>query len=252
MPDQDPITDPAPDPEPDPEPEPAPVDDSDPVVVAPGGMLAEYVVVSPDIASVEDVDFSEPVVQEEVDGFGFLESTDPLWQDGPSDYFAARYTTEMTFDEASTYRFELWADDGAVLRIDGQTVLSNEGAGFDEHVTADVQLDAGSHVFEMLYLERDGEQSLDLKWAGLATDGQMQPFGPIADLVEPPTEPVPEPPAEEEKATLEDGRDETAEPGDVYSEMAASLMSLFGLDPDTDDDSDAAALAAEENEAELV
>lgn len=70
-----------------------------------------------------------------------------------TEWFAILYTGTITVAEAGTYRFRVVSDDGAILRIDGEVVLDNDGQHGPVSVGALKSLDAGKHQFELRYFQ---------------------------------------------------------------------------------------------------
>ncbi|MGF1445243.1 MAG: Ig-like domain-containing protein [Pikeienuella sp.] len=152
----------------DPEPEPQP---------APGqGFALEYWARSGNLASVSEID--KTVEPDAVLEAAFLDhSGSSFWPGGPEDRFSVRATGLLEITEAGTYDFDLIADDGAMLFIDGALVIDNDGAHGARKRSGELSLAEGTHAIEVLYFENTGKQVLRLNWAGPATGGEMVPLG---------------------------------------------------------------------------
>ncbi len=155
--------------------QPDPVEDPDQADEASKvlGLKAEFFVLKPwSVSVLADIDFSrEPDATDVWEEFNIIRSSDPFWEGGPADNFAARYTGALNVAESGSYTFYLTSDDGSALYIDGQRVIDNDGAHATQERAVTLQLDAGSHDIQILYFERGGDQSLRLEWAGPDTGG---------------------------------------------------------------------------------
>lgn len=84
---------------------------------------------------------------------------------GPRRFFSARWAGVWQVDRAGAYDLFLGADDGAVLRIDGEALLERGAAvGFPTTSTSR-ELTAGPHRIEVDYEQRAGGMFLNAGWA---------------------------------------------------------------------------------------
>ena len=93
--------------------------------------------------------------------------------------------------------YYLTSDDGsALLLIDGEQVVSNDGDHGAILKTGSVNLSAGAHSIEVRYFENDGFATLDLDWSGPGFGRtQMQFDATVPPVPDPPQDPpVPDPP----------------------------------------------------------
>ncbi len=84
------------------------------------------------------------------------------------EHWSARWTS-VQYLNAGTYRFNVTADDGVRVYIDGQIVID---AWRDEAATtyyANVQVVAGAHAIEIDYYQNQGDASLSVTWDYLST-----------------------------------------------------------------------------------
>ncbi len=92
--------------------------------------------------------------------------------------WSARWNT-VQYLNAGTYRFNVTADDGVRLFIDGQTVVD---AWRDQAPTSyyvNVQVVAGTHIIQVDYYQARGDASLSISWdflGGIATQWAVQYF----------------------------------------------------------------------------
>jgi hypothetical protein len=70
------------------------------------------------------------------------------------------------------YQFSVTSDDGAVLEIDGETVVDNDGNHAARLVSGHVPLRAGLHEIRLRYFQSKGGAALDVRWSGAS--GPMQ------------------------------------------------------------------------------
>lgn len=139
------------------------------------GFTAEFWLADDDVNELSDIDWdSTPYAIGERAALDISLTTDPFWDNGPKDYFAARYTTTLTIDEAGSYTFFLTSDDGSSMSIGGVEVIDNDGLHPERTEKVSVELTEGSHEIEVLYFERKGEQVLELDWRGPDTDGERE------------------------------------------------------------------------------
>ena len=139
------------------------------------GLAAEYFILPAGVSKLSDIDFTAaPDATDVVGALDMAKSTDPFWQGGAADNFAARYTGALVVEKAGRYTLYLTSDDGSALYLDGARVIDNDG--LHGNVTREVTLDleAGLHQLEVLYFERGGAQTLELEWQGPDTGGLRQ------------------------------------------------------------------------------
>lgn len=85
------------------------------------------------------------------------------------DYFAARFTGGITVSQEGEYQFDVSSDDGAILKINGISILDRNyltGCGL---TSAKARLAAGTHPIELDYFENGGSACLDFKVSGPGT-----------------------------------------------------------------------------------
>ena len=84
---------------------------------------------------------------------------------GPRRFFSARWAGVWHVDRAGAYDLFLGADDGAVLRIDGEVVLERGFAVGFPTTSVSRELTAGPHRIEIDYEQRAGGMFLNAGWA---------------------------------------------------------------------------------------
>ncbi len=109
------------------------------------------------------------------------------------DFFSIRWTSQMVVREDSTFRFNVRADDGIRVFVDGQTVLYAWEGQAKPGVAADRWLSAGSHTIVVEYFEHSGNAYAFFDYAlvesGIATPNPILTVTPSSPL--PTTTPVP-------------------------------------------------------------
>lgn len=70
-----------------------------------------------------------------------------------TEWFAILYTGTVTVTEAGSYRFRVISDDGAILRIDGDVVVDNDGQHGPTSAAALAHLEPGLHQLELRYFQ---------------------------------------------------------------------------------------------------
>jgi hypothetical protein len=70
-----------------------------------------------------------------------------------TEWFAILYTGSLTVTDAGDYRFRVNSDDGAILRIDGDVVVDNDGQHGPQSVGAIAHLEPGRHQLELRYFQ---------------------------------------------------------------------------------------------------
>lgn len=129
-------------------------------------LLAEYFAIPSSTTTLDSIDFDSTPIETELVSSINESGTGSFFPGGPTDDFAARYTGDFVADQSGSYTFHLTSDDGAVLIIDGQVVIDNDGLHASREESATINLSEGSHSIEVLYFERGGTSVVDLDWAG--------------------------------------------------------------------------------------
>jgi len=76
------------------------------------------------------------------------------------------------------YQFAVDSDDGAVLEIDDEVVVDNDGIHGSRVVTGHIPLRQGVHKFKLRYFQSQGGEMLRVSWAG--SEGAVQPLAGFA------------------------------------------------------------------------
>jgi hypothetical protein len=93
------------------------------------------------------------------------------------EWFGIDYSGRFEVRATGYYTFRLLSDDGAVLFIDGERVLDNDGIHVPVSGKMSMPLSAGEHDFRLLYFQGPGGRlALQLFVKGYGTE--ERPFGP--------------------------------------------------------------------------
>ncbi len=116
------------------------------------------------------------------EGSGFLSRQWDLGGPGwglPNDNFSARYRRTVNF-VCGTYRFDLFTDDGARVKLDGNTIpgLDQWHDGVNGYVV-NFDVTAGDHEVTVEHYENGGAAAVSLNWSLVAPcKADLQPFAP--------------------------------------------------------------------------
>ncbi len=88
----------------------------------------------------------------------------PGW--APEEHFGLRFRGYLSVPKDGVYTFRLTSDDGSVLRIDGRTVVDDDGPHGALAKEGQIGLARGLHRLEVLYFQVGDSEALDLEMAG--------------------------------------------------------------------------------------
>ena len=141
-----------------------------PTVPLPSGMFSAEFYDIEQVSQLSEIDFGGPKAAVDlVEEIQFTRSGGSFWEGGPINTFAARITGKVDVAQAGNYTFYLNSDDGSVLFINGQEVITNDGLHGMVTKTASVNLAAGQADIEVRYFENLGGAGLILDWEGPGT-----------------------------------------------------------------------------------
>ena len=198
------------------------------------GILAEYFVIPPGLSSLSQIDFeAAPIGTEVVGALDHATGRKAFWTDGPTDYFAARYTGALQVETAGRYTLYLTSDDGSALYLNGQRIIDNDGRHRTTTREVTLDLEAGAHALEVLYFEHAGEQTLQLEWQG-PDSGEARRIidgAALAHITEaaPSEDVLPEP---VDDIAVPDGPVLEIEPGVVATVDGGRVTTLVSTEPD--------------------
>ncbi|MBO9672341.1 MAG: family 20 glycosylhydrolase [Sphingobacteriaceae bacterium] len=96
--------------------------------------------------------------------------------------FATRHQGYFYAAEDGIYSFFLRSDDGSVLKMQGKTLVDNDGMHFAIEKSSQIALKKGYHPFELLFLEGGGGYTLELEYSINA--GKRKAVSPIDFFIE--------------------------------------------------------------------
>ncbi len=82
-----------------------------------------------------------------------------------NDNFSARWTRTLNF-VGGRYQFNVKADDGVRLWVDGALVIDAWGRATGNTISKEVHLATGNHTIRLEYQEQTGDASVRLSWGG--------------------------------------------------------------------------------------
>jgi hypothetical protein len=136
-----------------------------------GGLVAEFRNLTFTPSAMSQVDFSaEPILVREESAIAFPNTTSLPWPGAPvqSTQVASRFIGQLIVPVDGDYQFRLTSDDGADVRLNGESVVSRpNGAGT---ATGAATLAAGNYDFELLHFNGGGPGNLTLQWSGPGFD----------------------------------------------------------------------------------
>ena len=91
------------------------------------------------------------------------------------DHFALTFNGYIDIPKTGIYKFYTYSDDGSVLKIDGQTVVDNDGGHSATRKEGQIALEKGFHKIELLYFEDYMGETLEVGMAGLELAEQPLP-----------------------------------------------------------------------------
>ncbi|MBD5784808.1 DUF1080 domain-containing protein [Cellulosimicrobium terreum] len=85
-------------------------------------------------------------------------------QFGAEDNFMSQVTANLTVATEGQYTFKVTNDDGAIVYVDEQEVVNNDGPNDSTSVEGNATLTAGVHALRIDYYEGSDKQKLKLEW----------------------------------------------------------------------------------------
>ena len=85
--------------------------------------------------------------------------------DARAEHFGLRFTGLLRVPADGVYRFLLGSDDGALLQVDGRTVVDRDGEQTGDASSGSIALAAGLHTVVLRYFQGWSAKGLDLKIA---------------------------------------------------------------------------------------
>ncbi|WP_282119393.1 PA14 domain-containing protein [Ruegeria atlantica] len=137
------------------------------------GFHAKYFDVDHRLSKLEDINWTaEPTHEEIKPEINYANGHDTFWDGGAKDTFGVQINGSIEVEQGGTFTFFLGADDGAMLVVNGQPVVENDGLHGFRTRTGEVELEPGTHSIEIRYFENYGRAGLKLEWEGPGLDGR--------------------------------------------------------------------------------
>jgi hypothetical protein len=92
-----------------------------------------------------------------------------------TDLFATRFVGAIEVPTAGTWQFQSASDDGSRVIVGDAVVVDNDGLHGPISVGGSVELTAGRHPFEVQFFEKDGGESLEVRWEGPGVANELIP-----------------------------------------------------------------------------
>lgn len=135
------------------------------------GFHAKYFDVDHRLSKLEDINWTaEPTHEEVTSEINYANGHDTFWDGGAKDTFGVQINGSVEVEQGGTFTFFLGADDGAMLVINGQQVVENDGLHGFRTRTGEIELEPGTHSIEIRYFENCGRAGLKLEWEGPGLD----------------------------------------------------------------------------------
>ncbi|MEM6891228.1 MAG: PA14 domain-containing protein [Pseudomonadota bacterium] len=145
-----------------------------PVISVESGLTAEYFDVEGRLSRVSDIDWeADPTHSEIIQSINYQNSMGSFWEGGDTDTFGVRVIGNIEVQEGGGFTFHLGGDDGAILFVNGEPVIDNDGLHGFRTRTGEVELPEGNHHIEVRYFENYGHAGLRLEWEGPGIDGRQ-------------------------------------------------------------------------------
>ncbi|MCG7522173.1 PA14 domain-containing protein [Ruegeria sp. Ofav3-42] len=148
------------------------VEDMDEITFS-SGFHAKFFEVDHRLSKLDDIDWNaESAHQEVTSDVNFSNGHESFWEGGSKDTFGVQITGNVEVEEGGTFTFFLGADDGAILVINGEPVVENDGVHGFRTRSGKIELEPGTHSIEIRYFENYGRAGLKLEWEGPGLDGR--------------------------------------------------------------------------------
>ncbi|WP_420864006.1 PA14 domain-containing protein [Algirhabdus cladophorae] len=156
-----------------------------PNVSVTSGFKAEYFDVDYSLSELDDIDWARaPTHQEVTSDINYSNGRGSFWEGGSTDTFGAKISGNIEVEEGGSFNFLLGGDDGAILFVNGEPVIDNDGLHGFQTRTGDIELEAGTHHIEVRYFENHGHAGLKLEWEGPGIDGRELVAAPDQDAMQ--------------------------------------------------------------------
>ncbi|MFT6225123.1 MAG: hypothetical protein ACJA1F_002984, partial [Paracoccaceae bacterium] len=130
-----------------------------------------------------DADWTRPGDHQEIiTEIEYEKTKEPFWEGGPEEKFGVKIDGNIEVEQAGTFTFHVDSDkDAAVLFINGVEASEYHDGKGGKKGEFEIELDAGTHVFELRYFDEKGNAELKLEWEGPGIDGRALVTAPPVD-----------------------------------------------------------------------
>ncbi|MEL7252910.1 MAG: PA14 domain-containing protein [Pseudomonadota bacterium] len=143
------------------------------------GFHARYFDMEHSLKKLDDVDWSmDPTHEEVTSDIQYTNSRGSFWEDGATDTFGVQITGTVEVTESGTFDFHLGGDDGAILYVNGEPVIIDDGEHGYRTRSGEIELEPGTHHIEVRYFENYGHAGLRLEWEGPGIEGRENVMAP--------------------------------------------------------------------------
>lgn len=121
------------------------------------------------------VDWEQYDLVSQIEQVNFERTRSAFYAGGPTDYFAVRIVGQVDVPADGDWTFNLQSDQSAILLIDGQALVVDDGGHSYRTKSGTRNLTAGLHDFELLYWEGWSDAGLIVQWSGPGTPTEIIP-----------------------------------------------------------------------------
>jgi hypothetical protein len=139
------------------------------------GARVEYYALAPSDQQLPDFDALTPYAFDLLPEINFPASNGVFATSGRTSYVGAVFEVGVLVPQTGLYTLYLNSDEGSRLRIDGQTVVENDGLHGMTERSGTLGLAAGLHLLRIEYFERSGSQGLIASIEGPEMPKQVVP-----------------------------------------------------------------------------
>jgi hypothetical protein len=155
--------------------------------------------------------------------FAFRSGRTQVANSGRAHYVGAQYTGYLYVALAGSYTFNLIADDGARLFINGTQLINNDGLHATRSRLGTINLTAGFHPIRCDYFELGGGHTCLLKWSGPSRPEEIIPASAFFLS-------LPEHKTLEEQQRLREALESTGLPSTSYWSLDDPIGSIVAID----------------------
>jgi len=131
----------------------------------PGNLSADYFHELGSTISATEIDWTRaPDRSDTADAVTWGYNEDPLYAGGPADNVAVRVRGVLNVPSSGEWGFTLGSEDSVMVLLNGRVLFDGTSAHNWGETSTQIWLPAGEHRIQIYYLERSGDQGLELSW----------------------------------------------------------------------------------------